>query len=89
MRINIATTKDRQGRVLALVTDASGTRTAFVCHWEGRSADDSSACWEKFLCAVRRFQSHQVTRRQNLTLRYILFLEQLYVDTFKDTYFPY
>lgn len=69
MRINIVTTNYRQGTVLALVTDVSGIRCS-ICMSPGRweNADDSSACWEKFLCAVRLFQSCQVTERQNLTV---------------------
>lgn len=89
VRINIVTTNYRQGTVLALVTDVSGIRCS-ICMSPGRweSADDSSACWEKFLCAVRLFQSCQVTEGK-IWLFYLLFLEQLYVDTFKGMYFLY
>lgn len=90
MKINIVTTNYGQGTVLALVTDVSGMRCS-ICMSLGRweSTDDSSVCWEKFLCAVRLFQSCQFTGRQNSTLCYLLFLEQLYVDTFKGMYFLY
>lgn len=74
-RINAVTTNYGQGTVLDPVADASGIRRS-ICISLGRwgSADDSSACWEKFLCAVRVFQPCQFTRRQNLTLCYVLCL---------------
>lgn len=69
MRINIVTTNYGQGTVLAPVADVSGIRHSIgmlLGRWG--CADDSFACWEKFLCAVRVFQPCQVTRGQNLTL---------------------
>lgn len=89
MKINIVTTNYGQGTVLALVTDISGIRCSVhmsLGMWG--STDDSSACREKFSCVVRLSPSCQVTRRQNLTLRYVSFFE-LDVDIFKDTCFGF
>lgn len=88
MRINIVTTTYRQDTVLALVADVSGI-CGSICVSLGRwgRADDSSALWEKFQCAVGLFQSCQGPGRQNLTLCSILCM--MYMDTFKDMRFPY
>lgn len=80
MRINIVTTNYRQGTVLALVADVSGVRCS-ICVSPRRwgSDDDSSACWEKFLCAVRLSRACQVTGRENLTLCYVSFLSCMWI----------
>ena len=80
MKVNIVTANYGQGTVLALVTDVSGICCS-ICMSLGRwgSTDDSSACWEKFLCAARLFQSCPFTKRQNLTLRYVSFLHWMWI----------
>lgn len=67
-------------RALDLVTNVSGICFS-ICMSLGRwgSTDDSSACWEKFLRAVRLFQSCQFTERQNLTLCYISLLNWMWI----------